>query len=77
MGIVTVITLNLIKTRITLYADCIERKTWFGKEVMRLSDIKGLRVEGLFKVSSLKHKEIAAFSFALPKGIEKDAAWDA
>jgi len=77
LGIVIVITLTLIKTRITLYTDCIERKTWFGKEVMRRSDIKGLRVEGLFKISSLKHKEIAAFSFALPKGIEKDTAWDA
>jgi hypothetical protein len=74
--LVIVLALNLVRARITLYADRIERQTWFGREVMLRSDIKGLRMGGLWESQCLKHKDIAAFSFAVPRRIKKDASWD-
>ncbi len=77
LGVVILTTLSFICARITLYADRIERKTWFGTQVMQRSDIAGMRLETLFSIPSLIHKEHYVYPFRLPKGIKNDAAWNA
>ena len=77
LGFAILMTLSFIRARITLYADRIESKTWFGKQAMQRSDIAGMRSETLFSIPSIIHKEQYVYPFRLPKGIKKDAAWNA
>jgi hypothetical protein len=77
LGLVILLALDSICARITLYADRIERTTWFGKKTLQREDIEGLRLMGRYNIPSLIYKDNADYPFPLPTGIKKDAAWNA
>ena len=77
LGLVTLLALDFIFGHITLHADRIERSGLIGRKVMRRTDIAGSRLEGLFRIRCLIHKDSPASSLALPFGAQKDAAWNA
>lgn len=77
LGLVTLIALDFMFGHVTLRADRIERRGLIGRKVMQRTDIAGTRLEGLFRIKCLVHKDNPASSLALPFGVKGDAAWDA
>ena len=62
--------------KVTLYADRIERKTWFGVKTMKRSEIGKIR-ERDHGLSMLCYKYNQGDGIMLPKGIGGDAVWKA
>lgn len=67
--------INESSSRITLYDDRIEKKTWFSKKVWRRDEAVGLWFN-LFSGFKLVRKYNKGDYFVVPAGIERDATWD-
>ena len=75
LAFVTLSRMNDSSSRITLYADRIEKKTWFSTKTWRRNDVAGLwfNKSGDFRLFRKCNKEDY---FIIPAGIRRDETWD-
>ncbi len=67
--------------KIRLDGDRIEKRTWFGKQVWRREDVARIQRGTVWPRSRdgfrLVHRYDRTYYFSIPRGIERDAAWNA